>query len=65
MEVCGKIVSLAKVNWPPLIAPVVKTLKLAIYLFLEIWLQIWFQKYYTNPNDIQFLVNKHKNRGRF
>jgi hypothetical protein len=32
-----------------LIAPVVKTLKLTIYLFLELWLQIWFQKYSISP----------------
>jgi hypothetical protein len=43
----------------------VKTLKLAIYLFLEFWLQIWFQKYYISSNGPQFLINKHKNRGRF
>jgi hypothetical protein len=49
----------------PLIAPVVKTLKLAIYLFLEFWLQIWFQKYCISPNDTQFLINKDKNRGTF
>jgi hypothetical protein len=49
----------------PLIAPLVKTLKLAIYLFLEFWLQIWFQKYSISSNDTQFLINKHKNRGRF
>jgi hypothetical protein len=48
-----------------LIAPMVKTLKLAIYLFLEFWLQIWFQKYYISPPGTQFLINKHKNRGRF
>jgi hypothetical protein len=40
-------------------------LKLAIYLFLEFWLQIWFQKYYISSNETQFLINKHKNRGRF
>jgi hypothetical protein len=55
--------------WPrwtdPLIAPMIKTLKLAIYLFLEFWLQIWFQKYYISSNGIQFLINKHKNRGKF
>jgi hypothetical protein len=43
----------------------VKTLKLAIYLFLEFWLQIWFQKYYIILDGTQFLFNKHKNRGRF
>jgi hypothetical protein len=44
---------------------IVKTLKLAIRLFLEFWLQIWFQKYYISTNGTQFLINKHKNRGRF
>jgi hypothetical protein len=43
----------------------VKTLKLEIYLFVEFWLQIWFQKYYISSNGIQFLINKHKHRGRF
>jgi hypothetical protein len=43
----------------------VKTLKLEIYLFLEFWFQIWFQKYFISPNATQFLINKHKNRGRF
>jgi hypothetical protein len=49
----------------PLIAPMVKSLKLAICLFLDFWLQIWFQKYYISPNDTQFLINKHKNKGKF
>jgi hypothetical protein len=43
---------------------VVKTLKLAIYLFLEFRLQIWFQKDSISPNGTQFLINKHKNRGK-
>jgi hypothetical protein len=43
----------------------VKTLKLTICLFLKFWLQIWFQKYYISLNGTQFLINKHKNRGRF
>jgi hypothetical protein len=49
----------------PLVAPVVKTLKLAIYLFLDFWVQIYFQKYYIRPNGTQFLINKDKNRGRY
>jgi hypothetical protein len=49
----------------PLIAPVVKTLKLAIYLFLKFWFQIRFQKYSISSNGTQFLLNKHKNRGSF
>jgi hypothetical protein len=58
--------ALQRPGWiDPLIAPVVKTVKLAIYLFLEIWLQICFQKYHISPNDIQFLINKDKNRGKF
>jgi hypothetical protein len=47
----------ARMKWS-LIAPVIKTLKLAIYLFKKFWLQIWFQKYYISQNDIQFLINK-------
>jgi hypothetical protein len=43
----------------------VKTLKLVIYLFSEFWLQIWFQKYYISLHGTQFLIKKHKNRGRF
>jgi hypothetical protein len=36
------------------------------FLFLfKNWLQIWFQKHYINPGGTQFLINKHKNRGRF
>jgi hypothetical protein len=42
-----------------------KTLKLAIFIFKNFWLQIWFQKYYISPYESQFLINKHKNRGRF
>jgi hypothetical protein len=41
-----------------------KTLKLAIFILKKFWLQIWFQKYYISPIDAQFLINKHKNRGR-
>jgi hypothetical protein len=42
-----------------------KILKLAIlFLFLFLF-QIWFQKYYISPHDTQFLINEHKNRGRF
>jgi hypothetical protein len=37
----------------PLIALVVKTLKLTIYLFLEFWPQIWFQKYYVSPMPLK------------
>jgi hypothetical protein len=29
------------------------------------WLQIWFQKHYISSNGTQFLINKHKNRGKF
>jgi hypothetical protein len=54
----------ARVNRPPH-CPMVKTLKLAIYLFLEFRIQIWFQKYHFSPNATQFLIKKHKNRGRF
>jgi hypothetical protein len=43
----------------------VKTLKLAIFLFLEFWLQIWFQKYHISPIGTEFLINKHKNRAGF
>jgi hypothetical protein len=43
----------------------VKTLKLANYFFYKFWFQIWFQKYYISLNDTQFLINKHKNKGRF
>jgi hypothetical protein len=42
-----------------------KTLKLAIFIFFKFWFQIWFQKYYISPSSTQFLINKHKNRGRF
>jgi hypothetical protein len=52
-------------GWISLIAPVVKTMKLTIYLFLDFWLQIWFQKYYISSNDTQFLINKDKNWDRF
>jgi hypothetical protein len=56
--------SLSRPWWTdPLVAPMVKILKLAIYLFLELGLQIWFQKYYIRPNGTQFLINKDKNRG--
>jgi hypothetical protein len=49
----------------PLIAPIVKTPKLTIYLFLEFWLRIWFQKYDISHNGTQFLINKDKNKGMF
>jgi hypothetical protein len=43
----------------------VKTLELANYLFLDFRFQIWSPKYYISPYDTQFLINKHKNRGKF
>ena len=55
-------------GWPGLNTPhahtMVKTLKLAIQLFLELLFQIWFQKYYICPLETEFLINKHKNRSR-
>jgi hypothetical protein len=45
--------------------PPVKTLKLAIFIFILFLFQIWFQKYYISSDGNQFLINKHKNRGRF
>jgi hypothetical protein len=51
--------SLARVNRPPH-CPVVKTLKLVIYLLFDFWFQIWSQKYHISPWDTQFLFNKHK-----
>ena len=43
----------------------IKTLKLVIFILKKFWLQIWFQKYYISPNATQFLINEHKNKGRF
>jgi hypothetical protein len=50
---------LAGVNRPRH-CPVVKTLKLVIYLFLDFWLQIWFQKYHIRPSNSEFIINKQK-----
>jgi hypothetical protein len=40
-----------------------KTLKLAICLFWNFNFEFDFKS--ISPNDTQFLINKHKNRGRF
>jgi hypothetical protein len=63
MPCCDTLNRMARENWP-LIALVVKTLKLVTYLFLETWSQIWFQKYYICSYGTQYLINKDKNRGK-